>query len=72
MGEKLGVANTGVENRKTEGTVYVAPRQDAVEEFRLVNKLSNVKKLFQELRYKSITALKQGKPSQAGGGGPWP
>ena len=72
MGEKLGVVNTGVENRKVEGTVYVAPRYDDVEDFRLVNKLSNVKKLFQELRYKSITALKQGKPSQASGGGPWP
>ena len=71
MGEKLGVVNTGVENRKSEGTVYVAPRQDEVEDFRLVNKLSNVKKLFQELRYKSIAALKKGKPAQAGGGGPW-
>lgn len=58
MGKKLGVTDTGVENHKVEGTTYVAPKEDNVESFNLVCKLSCVKKLFKELREKSLDAMK--------------
>lgn len=54
MGKKLGVTDTGVENQKIEGTTYVAPKEDDVEDVNLVCKMSCVRKLFQQLREKSI------------------
>lgn len=72
MGKKLGVSNTGVENHKTEGTTYIAPKEDAVEQFTLTNKLSCVKKLFQELREKSLDTMKQCRCVAPCGPGPFP
>ena len=50
MGKKLGVTDTGVENQKVEGTTYIAPKEDAVEQFNLICKLSCVKNLFKTFR----------------------
>lgn len=50
MGQKLGVTNTGVENQKVEGTTYIAPKPDAVEQYNLICKLSCVKNLFKTFR----------------------
>jgi hypothetical protein len=47
MGKKLGVTDTGVENHKVEGTKYISPKEDNVENFNLVCKLSAVKQVFQ-------------------------
>ena len=59
MGKKLGVTSTGVENHKVEGTKYKKPVEDNVENFVLSSKISNVKKLFKELREKSIETMKK-------------
>ena len=71
MGKKLGVTNTGTTNDKVEGTVPIAPKPDDVENINLVCKLSCVKKLFAELRKKSMDAMMAGRPCGGGGGGPY-
>lgn len=72
MGKKLGVKDTGKENHEVKGTKYVPPKEDDVEKFKLVDKLSCVKKLFQELREKSIESMKQLRGGQCCGSGPYP
>lgn len=72
MGKKLGVTDTGVENQKVEGTTYVAPKPDAVEQYNLVNKLSCVKNLFKTFREKSIETMKQCRCVSSSGPGPYP
>ncbi len=72
MGKKLGVTDTGVENQKIEGTTYIPPKEDAVEKFTLVNKLSCVKSLFKTFREKSIATMKQGRCVSSSGPGPYP
>lgn len=61
MGKKLGVTDTGIENHKIEGTKYIPPKTDKVEDYSIVDKLSQVKKLFQQLRDKSLDAMFEGK-----------
>ena len=58
MGKKLGVTDTGVENQKIEGTKYIQPKPDMVEQYNLVGKLSCVKNLFKTFREKSLEAMK--------------
>ena len=36
MGKKLGVSDTGIENHKIEGTTYIPPKENAVEDIVLV------------------------------------
>lgn len=73
MGKKLGVTDTGVENQKTEGTKFIKPKEDVVENYTLISKLSCVKKLFQQFRE---TAMKSGwdacKCCSSSGPGPYP
>ena len=57
MGKKLGVTDTGITNEKIEGTKYIPPKEDQVEDINLVCKLSCVKKLFQQLRDKSMETM---------------
>ena len=71
MGKKLGVTDTGTTNDKKDGTVIVPPDPDDVEQYNLVCKLSCVKKLFKELRDKSMDAMHQCRPCGGGGGGPF-
>ena len=59
MGKQLGVTDTGVQNHKIEGTTYIPPKEDAVEQYNLVDKLSCVKKLFKTMREQSIATMKQ-------------
>lgn len=72
MGKKLGVTDTGVENQKIEGTTYIAPKEDDVEDVNLVCKMSCVKKLFQQLREKSLDAMKSCRGVASAGPGPYP
>lgn len=72
MGKKLGVTNTGTTNDKVEGTTFKAPDPDDVESINLVCKLSCVKKLFAELRKKSMDALNSCRCVSAAGPGPYP
>jgi hypothetical protein len=72
MGKKLGVTDTGIENHKIEGTTYIPPKEDAVEQFNLVCKLSCVKSLFKTFREKSISAMKQPRCISVSGPGPFP
>ena len=72
MGKKLGVTDTGIENQKIEGTTYIPPKEDDVESVNLVNKLSCVKKLFQQLREKSLGAMKTSRCIGSAGPGPYP
>lgn len=72
MGAALGVTDTGIENHKTEGTVTSPPTPDDVENINLVNKLSCVKKLFQELRLESLDAMKTSRCTSACGSGSYP
>ena len=72
MGKKLGVTDTGIENQKPEGTTYVAPKEDAVEQFNLVDKLSCVKSLFKTFREKSMVAMKSCRCVSSSGPGPYP
>ena len=58
MGKKLGVTDTGVENQKIEGTKYIQPKEDDVENYTLLNKLSCVKNLCQTFREVSIENMK--------------
>lgn len=46
MGKKLGVTDTGVENHEIEGTTHISPKEDIVESYLLIPKLSCVKALF--------------------------
>ena len=59
MGKKLGVTSGGKENHEKGATKYKEPVPDNVEKYKLVDKLNAVKKLFKELREKSIKAMKQ-------------
>lgn len=72
MGKKLGVTDTGVENQKIEGTTYIAPKEDAVEQYNLVCKLSCVKNLFKTFREKSLAAMKSCRCTCSAGPGPYP
>ena len=72
MGKKLGVTDTGVENQKVEGTTYIAPKEDAVEDYSLVNKLSCVKSLFKEFREKAMETMKSCRCVSSSGPGPYP
>ena len=72
MGKKLGVTNTGTTNDKVEGTKPIAPKPDDVEKINLVCKLSCVKKLFKELREKSLETLKSCRCVSSAGPGPYP
>ena len=72
MGKKLGVTDTGVENHKIEGTTYIAPKEDAVEQFTLVNKLSSVKSLFKTFREKSLATMKKGRCTCSSGPDSYP
>lgn len=72
MGKKLGVSATGIENNKPEGTTYIAPKEDAVEDFNLVCRLSCVKKLFKEMREQSLDAMKSCRCVCCAGPGPYP
>ena len=72
MGKKLGVTDTGVENQKIEGTTYIAPKEDAVEQFNLVCKLSCVKSLFKTFREKSLDTMKSCRCVSPAGPGPYP
>ena len=72
MGKKLGVTDTGVENQKIEGTTYIAPKEDAVEQYNLMCKLSCVKNLFKTFREKSIETMKQCRGVSPAGPGPFP
>ena len=72
MGKKLGVTDTGVENQKIEGTTHIAPKEDDVEDVNLVCKMSCVKKLFQQLREKSLDAMKSCRCVASAGPGPYP
>ena len=72
MGKKLGVTDTGVENQKVEGTTYIAPKEDDVEQFNLICKMSCVKNLFKTFREKSIKAMKSCRGVAASGPGPFP
>ena len=72
MGKKLGVTDTGIENHKIEGTKYIPPKPDMVEYVILMEKLSPVKKLFQQLREKSMDALKEFRFPKFAGPGPFP
>ena len=54
MGKKLGVTDTGITNEKKEGTKYIKPKEDDVEDFKLICKLSAIKSLFKEFRQKAI------------------
>ena len=72
MGKKLGVTDTGTTNDKVEGTKPIAPKPDDVEKIKLVCKLSCVKKLFKELREKSLEALKSCRCVSSSGPGPFP
>ena len=72
MGKKLGVTDTGVENQKIEGTTYIAPKEDAVEQYNLVCKLSCVKSLFKTFREKSLEAMKSCRCVSPSGPGPYP
>ena len=72
MGKKLGVTATGTENHEIEGTTYVPPKEDAVEQYNLVCKLSCVKNLFKQFREKSLETMKQCRCVSPSGGGPYP
>ena len=72
MGKKLGVSDTGIENHKKEGTTYIAPKEDAVEDYNLVCKLSCVKKLFKEMREASLDTMKSCRCVSSAGPGPYP
>lgn len=72
MGEKLGVTNTGTTNEKPEGTTYIPPKEDAVESYNLVPKLSKIKEMFQEMREKSLEAMKTPRCVACCGAGPYP
>ena len=72
MGKGLGVTDTGVENQKIEGTTYIAPKEDSVEDINLVCKMSCVKKLFQTLRETSLETMKSCRCTCAAGPGPYP
>lgn len=72
MGKKLGVTDTGVENQKIEGTKYIAPKEDDVEQFNLVCKLSCVKNLFKTFREKSLASMKSCRCVSPAGPGPFP
>ena len=69
MGKKLGVTDTGVENEKVEGTKYIAPKEDAVEDYTLSCKLSSVKSLFKEFREKAMETMKQCRKVSSSGSG---
>ena len=71
MGKKLGVTDTGVENEKIEGTKYIPPKEDAVEDYTLSCKLSNVKSLFKEFREKAMETMKQCRKVSSSGSGPY-
>lgn len=71
MGKKLGVTDTGVENQKVEGTTYIAPKEDAVEDYTLSCKLSCVKSLFKEFREKAMETMKQCRKVSSSGSGPY-
>lgn len=72
MGKKLGVTDTGVENHKIEGTKYIAPKEDDVEQFNLVCKLSCVKNLFKTFREKSLATMKSCRCVSPAVPGPFP
>ena len=72
MGKKLGVTDTGVENHKIEGTKYIPPKEDAVEQYTLVNKLSCVKNLFRTFRENSIDTMKKCRCVSSSGPGDFP
>ena len=72
MGKKLGVTDTGIENQKPEGTVYKAPKEDDVERYNLVCKLSCVKNLFKTFREKSLETMKKSRCVAPSGPGPFP
>lgn len=72
MSKALGVTDSGIENNKVEGTTYIAPKQDDVEDFNIVCKLSCVKKLFKELREKSLDAMEACRGVSSAGPGPYP
>lgn len=72
MGKKLGVTDTGVENQKIEGTKYIQPKPDMVEQYNLVGKLSCVKNLFKTFREKSLEAMKSCRCVSVSGPGPFP
>lgn len=54
-----------------DGTKYKSPDPDDVENVKLVEKLSSVKKMFKELRDKSMGALEKCRNVEASGGGPY-
>ena len=72
MGKGLGVEDTGTENHEIKGTDYKAPDPDDVEKVKLTCKLSCVKKLFKELREKSLDAMKSCRCVSSSGPGPYP
>lgn len=46
MGKALGTTNTGTTNEKVDGTKFIEPKEDAVEEIRLTLYKSPVKEMF--------------------------
>ena len=72
MGKGLGVTDTGIENHKTEGTTFNPPKEDAVEDYKLVCKLSCVKKMFKTLRENSLDAMETSRCVCSAGPGPYP
>ena len=54
-----------------EGTTYVAPKPDAVEQYNLICKLSCVKNLFKTFRQKSIETMKNCRCVSSSGPGPY-
>lgn len=57
------------EEEPDDGTKYVYPSPDEVEFVNFVENVSAVKKLFKELRDKSMEALESCRPVSSGGGG---
>lgn len=71
MGKKLGITTTGLTTEKP-ASVYTAPKEDQVEDINLVCKLSCVKKLFQQLRNKSMETMKSCRCVSPSAPGPFP
>ena len=81
MGASLGVTSTGIENhklgvidseldnQKIEGSYTQPPEADDVEKENFSQKLSCVKKLFQELRLASLAAMETSRCTSPSGGG---
>lgn len=72
MAQSLGVVDTGIENHKVEGTVATPPDPDDVEKVNFSEKLSCVKKLFQQIRDEANKTLQQSRCSSACGSSSYP